>query len=78
MPPTNRDAAEAMREPRAGDRWEKETRKLIYFRKVLRMVEFGEKWDEMLYADIHGQICATTPRAFRRWCAGATYLGGAS
>lgn len=74
MPPI-KTKAEAIERLAPGDRWEKDGKKLLYFRKIAKVIEFRETSDEVLYFDISGQICATTPKAFRRWAKTADYLG---
>ena len=67
--------ADAIANPEPGDRWEKVSSILIYFRLV-KKVQAQAEGGEMIYVDGFGQTCATTTRSFRRWAQDATYLGG--
>lgn len=76
LPPTSRTKAEAMERPEPGDRWRKGESLLTV--EIARGASFSFSFNGYV-RDSPGKIAwhENWVPLFRRWCAGAEYLGGA-
>lgn len=73
MPPTSRTKAEAMERPEPGERWRGE-----HEERLVRDYEWGSVSYEMVKVRTgvtYSRRCRIG--SFRRWCAGADFIGGA-